>query len=147
MKIYLAADHAGLELKNKIKDFIPSNYEVVDEGAFVYDANDDYPDFISKAAAEVSKDPQSFGIVIGKSGAGEEIVANKFKNVRAVLGFSAQNVRLSRQHNNANVLSLGSDFTNETEAKELVSIFLETPFSAEERHVRRLKKLEEIENK
>lgn len=146
MKVYLASDHAGLELKEKIKIYLEGEeYKVVDCGAFDFDKDDDYPDFITAAAEKVSNDEGSFGIVLGKSGAGEAIVANKIKGIRAVLGFNRENVLLSRTHNDANVLSLGSAFVNEEEAKELVSLFLETPFSQEERHKRRIEKIKQIE--
>jgi ribose 5-phosphate isomerase B len=148
MKIYLAADHAGFELKEKIKNNLKeNNYDIEDCGAFSFDQNDDYPDFISKAAEKVSKDQNAFAIVFGKSGAGEEIVANKFKGVRCVLGFCDENVRLSREHNNANVLSLGSAFVDFESAKTLTGIFLKTSFSGEDRHVRRINKIREIEQK
>lgn len=148
MKIYLGTDHAGFELKEKIKSYLlEENYKVEDCGAFEFDKNDDYPDFISKAAQKTSKDPQSFGIVFGKSGAGECIVANKIKNIRAILGFSTENVRLAREHNDANILSVGSGFVDEKTAKELVTIFLQTQFTNEERHIRRINKIKEIENK
>ena len=147
MKVYLATDHAGFALKEKIKDYLAKNYEVVDCGAYSIDPTDDYPLFISKAGEKIEKDPNSFGIIFGKSGAGEEIVANKFKNVRAVLGFSKDNVRLSRMHNNANVLSLGSEFETLEKAKELVEIFLKTPFSNDPRHVRRIDEIKKIEDK
>lgn len=146
MKTYLGTDHAGFELKEKIKSFLlQKGFEVEDCGAFEFDKNDDYPDFISKAAIRVSQDSSSFGIVFGKSGAGECIVANKIKGIRAILGFSKENVQLSRLHNDANVLSLGSSFVNEELAKELVIIFLETKFTNEERHVRRINKIKGIE--
>lgn len=148
MKIYLASDHAGFELKEKIKDFLLSRgYEIEDCGAISFDKNDDYPELISKAAEKVAREPSSFAIVFGKSGAGEAIVANKFKNVRAVLGFSRENVRLAREHNNVNTLSLGSYFVDAEMAKELVRAFLETPFSGEERHARRIDQISEIEQK
>lgn len=146
MKIYIASDHAGFDLKKKIKEYLLKNHEVIDEGAFEFDASDDYPDFIAKAAKKVSQDQDSRGIIFGKSGAGEAIVANKFKNVRAVLGFSENNVRLSREHNDANVLSLGSDFVDLEQAKILVDIFLNTLFSNEERHARRLNEIKKIED-
>lgn len=147
MKVYLAADHAGLELKDKIKTYLAeAGYEAVDCGAFEYDKDDDYPDFVAGAAERVVKDNGSTGIVIGKSGAGEAIVANKIKGIRAVLGFNRENVLLSRTHNSANVLALGSAFVSDEEAKELVSLFLETPFSEEERHKRRIEKITRIEN-
>jgi len=148
MKIYLATDHAGFKLKEEIKKFLlEQNFDVEDCGAFSIDPTDDYPLFIAKAAGEVSKDPENaMGIIFGKSGAGEEIVANKFKNVRAVEGFSAENVRLSRVDNNANVLSLGSEFETLEKAKELVEIFLKTPFSNDPRHVRRIEEIKNLED-
>jgi ribose 5-phosphate isomerase B len=147
MKIYLGADHAGFELKEKIESFLlGKNFEVEDCGAFEFDANDDYPDFISKTALRVSENPTSLGIVFGKSGSGECIVANKLKNVRAILGFSPDNVKLAREDNDANVLSLGSAFINENLAKKLTMTFLQTPFTKEVRHIRRIDKIKELEN-
>ncbi len=148
MKIYLATDHAGFRLKEEIKKYLLiKNHDVEDCGAFSFDKDDDYPDFIAKAAEKVSDDSNSKTIVFGKSGAGEAIVANKFKNVRAVLGFSEDNVRLSREHNDANVLSLGSAFVDFEKAKTLIDIFLNTPFSGEERHVRRIEEIKRIEDR
>jgi ribose 5-phosphate isomerase B len=148
MKVFLATDHAGFKLKEEIKKYLQDGkYEVVDCGAFSINPTDDYPVFISKAAEEVEKDPNSFGIIFGKSGAGEEIVANKFKNVRAILGFSEENVRLAREHNDANILSLGAEFENLDNAKKLVKIFLKTPFSNEVRHQRRINEIKDIEDK
>jgi ribose 5-phosphate isomerase B len=147
MKVYLGADHAGFELKEQIKSFLQEKgHEVEDCGAFILDETDDYPDFIAKAAIGVAKDPNFRGIVFGKSGAGECIVANKIRNIRAVLGVNKENVTLSRTHNDANVLSLGAIFVNAQTAKELVSIFLETPFVGEPRHVRRNIKIKKIEH-
>lgn len=147
MKVYLAADHAGFELKEKVKEYLQKQeYEVEDCGAFQFDQYDDYPDFIGKAAVAVSKDPSLRGIVFGKSGAGEAIVANKIKGVRAFLGINEENVRLAREHNDANVLSLGSAFVTEEQSFELVKLFLETPFSNEERHLRRINKIKIIED-
>ena len=146
MKVYLGSDHAGFELKEEIKSYLQENgYEVEDCGAFTFDKNDDYPDFIGRAATGVAFDPLSKGIVFGKSGAGECIVANKIKGIRAILGFNKENVKLSRLHNDANILSLGSAFVNDELAKELVELFLETPFSNEERHKRRIDKITKIE--
>lgn len=148
MKVYLGTDHAGFELKEKIKAFLEEGgSRVVDCGAESFDAKDDYPDFIAKAAKAVAKDERSVGIVFGKSGAGEAIVANKIEGIRAVVGFNEENVELARLHNDANILSLGSGFVEEDEAKRLVEIFLETPFSGEERHKRRIEKIKQIENK
>lgn len=147
MKVYLATDHAGFEFKEKIKTFLQSKgYDVEDCGAFDYDKEDDYPDFIAPAAKKVAENPGSFGIVLGKSGAGECIVANKIKGLRAILGVSEQNVRLAREHNDANVLSLGSEIVSEDQAKQLVELFLNTPFSNEERHKRRIEKIKNLES-
>lgn len=146
MKVFVASDHAGFELKEFIKSKLKEmGNEVVDCGALTFDKNDDYPDFISKAAEGVAQNPGSFGIVFGKSGAGESIVANKIKGVRAVLGFNAENVRLSREHNDANVLSLGSALVSNEQAVQFAKLFLETTFSGEERHVRRINKIKQIE--
>ncbi len=146
MKIYLGTDHAGFELKEKVKAFLEKEgYEVVDSGAYKYDKEDDYPMFIAKAALAVSQDSSSKGIVFGKSGAGECIVANKIKGVRAFLGINRENVKLARKHNDANILSLGSAFITNEGACELVKLFLETTFSGEERHKRRIRMIGEIE--
>ncbi|MBI4097040.1 MAG: RpiB/LacA/LacB family sugar-phosphate isomerase [Candidatus Levybacteria bacterium] len=146
MKVYLGTDHAGFKLKESIKAFLQQEgHDVVDEGALLFDKTDDYPDFIAKAARSVAANPGSFGIVFGKSGAGEAIVANKIKGIRAVLCFKPENARLAREHNDANVLSLGEGFTQPKEAEEIVKTFLETPFSGEERHRRRIEKIKAIE--
>lgn len=146
MKIYLAADHAGFELKETAKkNLLEKGYDVEDCGALSFDKDDDYPDFVVKAARKVSEDPASFGIAFGKSGAGECIVANKIKGIRAVLGFSKENVELARQHNNANILTLGSAFLNGHQALILIELFLNTSFSNEERHKRRIAKISQSE--
>lgn len=149
MKVYLGTDHAGFALKEDIKSFLKSaGYEVVDCGAHRFDPDDDYPDFVSKAATGVAGElpaSGSKGIVFGKSGAGECIVANKIKGIRAALGFNERSVELARTHNDANVLCLGSDFVRPELAKALVRLFLETPFSGEQRHVRRMEKIRRIE--
>lgn len=146
MKIYLATDHGGFDLKEEIKSYlVGKEMDVVDCGNFVNDPSDDYPDWISKGAEKVSDDLNSLGIFSGRSGAGECIVANKFKNIRAAVGFTTQSVKLLRAKNNANVLCIGADFTNFELAKEFVDVFLETPFSNEERHVRRLNKIKALE--
>ena len=117
--VYLATDHAGFELKEKIKKFLIDNgYSVEDCGASSLDPEDDYPDFISKAAEAVSNDPQSKAIILGGSGQGEAIVANKFPKVRAAVYYGGQNEmpKLTRQHNDSNILSLGARFLSEEEA-------------------------------
>lgn len=148
MKVYLATDHAGFSLKEEVKKFlVEQNYEVEDCGAFSFKEDDDYPDFIVKAAEKVSQNQDSKGIVFGKSGTGEEIVANKIRNIRAFTGVDEESVRLAREHNDANVLSLGSGFVGLEKAKRLVKIFLSTSFSNELRHKRRIEKIKEIESK
>lgn len=145
MKIFFAADHAGFELKNALLIYVRElGYEVEDCGAHELDPADDYPDFISIAAKAVSADPENRAIVLGGSGQGEAMVANRFKNVRAALYYGGVDeiVRLSREHNNANILSLGARFVSEVEAKEAVKLFLSTDFNNEERHVRRITQID-----
>ena len=146
--IYLASDHTGFELKNKLKDLLQNEgHEVEDCGAYEYNKDDDYPDFISKAAAAISKDPSSKAIILGGSGQGEAMVANKFPNIRASVYYGGldEMVSLTRQHNDANILSLGARFLSEEEATQAVKLFLDTPFSKEERHLRRIEKIKKIE--
>ncbi|HSW87535.1 MAG TPA: RpiB/LacA/LacB family sugar-phosphate isomerase [Candidatus Saccharimonadales bacterium] len=146
MKIYLGSDHAGFELKEEMKAYLQDhNYEVEDCGALTFDQTDDYPDLIVIAAQKVAQTPGSKGVVFGKSGAGEAIVANKVNGIRAFLGFSEDNVLLAREHNDANILSLGSAFVTPDLGKKLVQLFLDTPFTAEERHKRRIEKISELE--
>ena len=149
MKIYLGADHRGFELKEKIKEWLREwGYDYEDMGAFELDPEDDYVDFVSKAAGKVSHDPEnSKAIILGKSGQGEAIVANKFRDVRAVVyyGGNEEIISLSRQHNDANVLSLGAYFIDESIAKRIIKLWLETPFSGDERHRRRLQKIKSFE--
>ncbi|MEK7192953.1 MAG: RpiB/LacA/LacB family sugar-phosphate isomerase [Patescibacteria group bacterium] len=144
MKIAIASDHAGFDLKEHLKIFLTTHgHEVFDFGAHVRDFSDDYPDFVSKVASAVSSDPKdTIGIIIGGSGQGEAMVANRTSNVRAAVfyHFNDKIVRLSREHNDANVISLGARFLSDEEAEAIIRIFLETPFSNDERHIRRLKK-------
>ena len=146
MTIYLASDHAGFELKEKVKKFlIDSGYEVEDFGAFKLDPDDDYPDFIRKAAEAVSKDPEnSRAIILGGSGEGEAMVANRYKGVRAAVYYGSKEeiLKLSREHNDANVLALGARFLNPKEALEAVAFWLKHPFSRKERHQRRIQKID-----
>ncbi len=146
MKIHLATDHAGFELKNEImKYLVNEGREVLDHGAFIYDENDDYPVFIKKAAEAVSDDPENnIGIIFGGSGQGEDMVADKFPDVRSAVyyGGNLEIVKIAREHNDANVLSIGARFVGLDEAKEAVKIFLETKFSHEERHQRRIEKID-----
>ena len=145
MKLYFASDHAGFELKQFLLNFvITQGFEGIDAGPFVYDENDDYPDTISKAAELISKNPEDRAVVIGFSGQGEAIVCNRYPNVRAVVydGGSEEIINLSRAHNDANILSLGVKFINNDTIAETVRQWLLTPFSNEERHIRRIKKIE-----
>ena len=146
MRIFIGSDHAGFELKQKLISFVESlGYEVIDKGAFAFDEHDDYPDFIVPVAKEVAKDPSSRGIIIGGSGQGEAIAANRVKGARAAVfyGGPLDIVELSREHNDANILSLGARFVSEGEAETAVQLWLETEFSGDERHARRIKKIDE----
>jgi ribose 5-phosphate isomerase B len=143
MKIYLGTDHAGYELKEKIKAYLSDlGYTVEDNGAHSFDSNDDYPDFIQPVAQTVANEEGSFGIIFGKTGEGEAMCANRTKGVRAAVyyGGNLEIVKFARQHNNANILSLGAGFILDGEAMQAVQTFIETPFSNEERHIRRLSK-------
>lgn len=146
-KIFIGADHAGFELKEHIKKYLQkSGFRVEDKGAFKFDGKDDYPDFIVPVAKAVAKDKNSVGIILGGSGQGEAIAANKVKGIRAALyyGSSLEIVKLSRAHNDANMLSLGARFLKKEEAIEVVKIWLNTDFSKEPRHIRRIKKIDKI---
>lgn len=159
MKIYIAADHAGYEFKETIKTFLSgAGHDVVDKGAFQYDKDDDYPDFITPCAKAVAGEEGSFGIVFGGSGQGEAMAANRILGVRCALFYGGvmakqavdidgrtsedpyEILRMTRLHNNANMLSVSARFTTTDEAKEAVRIWLETPFSNDERHTRRINK-------
>ena len=145
MKIHLATDHAGLELKEKVKLYLSDlNYEVIDHGAYEYDALDDYPDFIFPCANAVSNDPESKGIILGGSGQGEAMAANRVKGVRAAVFYNGPDeiIKLSRQHNNANILSLGARFMSEREMYKIIELWLSTDFEYG-RHQRRIEKLDE----
>jgi ribose 5-phosphate isomerase B len=147
MLIYIGADHRGFKLKESLKVYLKeSGYEVVDVGNNKYDENDDYPDFASAAARKVSLDPEnSRGILICGSGVGMDVAANKYKNIRSALVTTPDQAAISRHDDNANVLSLAADFLTESEAKKILTVWLQTDFSEEERHRRRLEKIEKIE--
>lgn len=165
MKVYLATDHAGFELKNKVKEFLENEgYDIEDCGALEFDKNDDYPDFISKAAEKVSQNPDvDKGIIFGGSGQAEMMVANKYPNVRAALFYtpvvpvgaadatgrvsedSFEMIRLTREHNDANILSLGARFLTDEQVLKAVKLWLEAPYPGDERHARRIDKIRAIE--
>lgn len=147
MKIYLAADHAGFALKEALKKYLSGKgHEVVDMGASTLDPNDDYPDFMKPAAEalalSLSNGVDARGIFLGGSGQGEAMVANRVAGVRAAVlyNFDERAIKLSREHNDANVLCLGARFLTEPQTVAAVQLWLETPFSGEKRHVRRLAK-------
>lgn len=144
--IYLGADHRGFNLKEKIKKYLENlNYKVVDLGNKIFDPNDDYPDFGKAVAFKVAKNPvKDKGILLCGSGNGMAIVANKEKGVRAVLVFNEKMAKFSREHDDANVLALPADFLKFETAKKIVKTWLETKFSGEKRHIRRLKKIERM---
>lgn len=146
MKIYIATDHAGFELKEKLVSFLRDELlrEVVDLGAETHNPDDDYPMYIKKAAKAVSEDTEAKAIILGGSGQGEAMVANRFTGVRATVyyGGPADIITLSREHNDANMLSLGARFLSEEEARQAVTLWLQTNFSEEERHVRRIKQID-----
>ena len=146
MRVHLGSDHAGLELKEHLQNWLTDNgYEPVDHGPFRYDADDDYPVFCLRAAEAVAADRHdgldSLGVVIGGSGNGEQIAANKVKGVRAALAWSEETATLARQHNDANVVSVGGRMHSLDDMMRFVEVFLATPFSDEERHVRRIGEL------
>ncbi len=146
MRVYLGADHAGFELKNTIISHLRANgHEAIDCGAFEYDAVDDYPAFCIDAAAKVVADPGSLGIVLGGSGNGEQIAANKVKGARCALAWSVETAQLARQHNNAQLIGIGGRMHSEEEALAIVDAFLATPWSNEERHQRRIDILADYE--
>lgn len=155
MKIYFASDHAGFALKSELVEYVQTlGYETEDMGAHSLDADDDYPDFVTLLAKRVAEDPNALGVIIGGSGQGEAMCANRVRGVRATVFYchprcrdvvrpdinNGEIVRLMREHNNANVLSLGARFVSIDDAKIAVKLFLETPFSDSPRHARRLAK-------
>lgn len=145
MRVHLGSDHAGFELKQAVAAWLADNgHEVVDHGPAEYDAQDDYPPFVLRAAEGVVSDPGSLGVVFGGSGNGEQIAANKVRGVRAILAWDADTAALGRQHNDANVISLAGRKTSAAEASEFVRIFLETQFEGG-RHARRVDMLSAYE--
>ncbi len=155
MKIFIGTDHAGYVLKEKLVTSLEAQgHEVEDKGAYTYDEHDDYPDFVIPVAEEVSKDPDNVrGIILGATGQGEAIAANKFPHVRAVVYYGeadcvvddeANIIVRSREHNNSNILSLGARFLTEEAMMVAVNAWLKTPYSGSERHVRRLGKIDDI---
>jgi len=155
MKIFIGTDHAGYGLKEKLLVLLKAQgYEVVDKGAFEYNEGDDYPDFVIPVAREVSKDPENVkGVIIGATGEAEAMTANKFPHVRAMVYYGKSksvvddeaNVLVrSREHNNTNILALGARYLTDEAMIDAVNLWLTTPFTGGERHVRRLGKIDKI---
>ena len=147
MRVHLATDHAGLEFKDALTAHLTAlGYEVVDHGAYEYDAQDDYPGFCISAAEAVAEESGSLGVVFGGSGNGEQISANKVKGIRAALCWSIATAQLAREHNDANVCSIGARQHTQEEAFAIIDAFLATPFTNDERHVRRIGQISNFEN-
>ena len=150
MKIYLATDHAGFPLKEEVKKVLEDEgNEVYDCGALTLELGDGYPSYMAQAAENVQKDAlysPSCAVIFGGSGQGEAIVANRFRHVRAIVyaGGNLELVRLGREHNDANILSIGARFVNLTEAMQAIRLFLDTPFSHDERHADRIIQIDEL---
>ncbi|EFQ83659.1 ribose 5-phosphate isomerase [Aeromicrobium marinum DSM 15272] len=139
MRVHVAADHAGFELKTHLLAWLTGQgHEPVDHGAFTYDAEDDYPPFCVAAAQAVVDEPGSLGIVIGGSGNGEQMAANKVTGARAALAWSTETAALARQHNNAQIVSIGARMHSVPEVEAIVETFLTTPWSEADRHQRRI---------
>jgi len=152
VKVILGADHGGFKLKNDLKKFLEEKgYDVDDAGTSKMDPEDDYPDYGKKVADKVSKDGSDIGqttimgILICRSAGGIIITANKFKGVRGVAVYDATQAKHAREHNDANVIGLSGDWTDEKTAKKIITVALETPYSNEKRHTRRLKKIAAME--
>jgi len=142
MRLHIASDHAGFEFKVELLAHLKSaGHDVVDHGAFEYDAEDDYPAFCINAAKSVAVEPGSLGIVIGGSGNGEQIAANKVRGIRAALGYTPEIAALTRQHNDANVLGIGARMHSTEEAFAIVDAFVAEPFRGDVRHQRRIDQL------
>ncbi|WP_377643630.1 ribose-5-phosphate isomerase [Oryzobacter terrae] len=139
MRVHVGGDHAAWELLTDLLAFLEEEgHEVTNHGPHAYDAVDDYPVFVLRAAEAVAADPGSLGIVLGGSGNGEQMAANKVTGIRAALCSDPELAQLAREHNDAQVLSLGGRFTTPEQARAIVSTFLATPFSGEPRHARRI---------
>jgi ribose 5-phosphate isomerase B len=148
MRVYLGSDHAGFELKGALIAHLRANgHEAIDFGPEHYDATDDYPPFCFVAAQKVVADPGSLGVVLGGSGNGEQIAANKVAGVRCALAYNVDTARLAREHNDANLIGLGARTQSQDEAFAIVDAFLTTPFSGEPRHVRRIAMITSYEEK
>ena len=139
MRLHIGSDHAGLELKSElIAHLVNNGHDITDHGPYEYDALDDYPVFCIPAAEATAKDPSSLGIVIGGSGNGEQMAANKVKGIRAALAWNIETAKLGKEHNNANVIAIGGRMHSINDCKAIIDAFIATPFSKDERHIRRI---------
>jgi ribose 5-phosphate isomerase B len=139
VRVHVGGDHAAFELLTDLVAFLEGNgHEVTNHGPHTYDAVDDYPVFVLRAAAAVAADPGSFGVVLGGSGNGEQMAANKVAGIRAALCYDDELARLAREHNDAQVISIGARMATVEQARSMVEVFLATPFSNDPRHVRRI---------
>lgn len=139
MRVHIGGDHAAFELHQELIDYVRElGHEVTDHGPYAYDASDDYPVFVLRAALAVEEDEGSLGIVLGGSGNGEQMAANKVPGIRAALCYNTELARLAREHNDAQIISIGGRMNTTSEAKEMVRVFLETEYLGEERHQRRI---------
>jgi ribose 5-phosphate isomerase B len=146
MRVHLGSDHAGFELKQHLAERIAAaGHEVVDHGPLTYDPEDDYPPYCLRAAAAAAGEPGSLGVVIGGSGNGEQIAANKVPGIRCALAWSDETATLARQHNDAQVVSVGGRMHPIEDMTRFVEVFLTTAFTGEERHVRRLAQIADYE--
>ncbi|MGH3848483.1 MAG: ribose-5-phosphate isomerase [Pseudonocardiaceae bacterium] len=147
MRVYLGSDHAGFELKGFLAEHLTSlGHDVVDVGPFAFDPDDDYPPFCIETARRVVANSGSLGVVIGGSGNGEQISANKVRGCRAALTWSTETAQLAREHNDAQVVGIGARMHTPAEAAEIVETFVATPFSDGERHRRRIRQISEFES-
>jgi ribose 5-phosphate isomerase B len=146
MRVHLGSDHAGLELKQHLIGWLQDHdHQPIDHGPYEPDPQDDYPPYCLRAGQAVVSDPGSLGIVIGGSGNGEQIAANKVVGARAALAYNLDTAKLGRQHNDANVIGIGARMHTQEEALEMVRLFLATPFSGDPRHARRIELLADYE--
>ncbi len=149
MKILLASDHAGFDLKNKVKSvLIDEGFQIEDLGANVLVSDDDYPEIMLPVAMRVLDDSENTkAIIFGKSGQGEAMIVNRFPGIRAIVYYSKNDdiIRLSREHNDANILSIGAGFISENDAIDAIKLWISTPFSKDERHIRRIEQMDNIQ--
>ncbi|HMM93869.1 ribose-5-phosphate isomerase [Phycicoccus sp.] len=145
-RVHVAGDHAAFEMVADLAAFLEAEgHEVTNHGPHAYDAQDDYPVFVLRAAEAVAADPEALGVVLGGSGNGEQMAANKVRGVRAALCYDEELARLAREHNDARIISIGARMTEPEVARAMVRTFVATPFSGEERHVRRLRMIDAYE--